>query len=59
MTLALHFQNIMDKGKREASEDKQLVSGNFHNDNKATESRKSSGFPCSVYAVIILTDTLQ
>lgn len=59
MTLDLHFQNIMNKGKREASEDEQLVSGNFNNDNKATDSPKSSGFPCSVYAVMILTDTLQ
>ena len=59
MTVALHFQNIMNKGKREASEGEQLVSGNFHNDNKATDSHKSSGFPCSVYTVLILTETLQ
>lgn len=59
MTVALHSQNIPNKGKREASEDEQLVSGNFHNDNKATDSHKPSGFPHSVYGVMILTDTLQ
>lgn len=45
--------------EREASEDKQLASRIFSNDNIATYSPKPLEFPCSVYGTMILTDKFQ
>lgn len=45
--------------KREASEDRQLASRIFSNDNFTTNSTKPLEFPCSVYGAMILTDKLQ